>query len=111
MIESLKETHADFRCAIRKREIENAAKMAERLSIMLAQEIIGAFTTVTVPEIPVILAACELAASFITGDAKNIGVADEIVRGATDELVNAANAHTRRITVTLPVRKEVDSND
>lgn len=46
MIESLKETHADFRCALRKREIENAA-----------------------------------------------------------------NAHTRRITVTLPVRKEVDSDD
>ena len=58
-----------------------------------------------------ILAACELAASFITDDAKTIGVADEMVRGATDELVNAANAHTERITATLPVRKEVDSDD
>lgn len=111
MIESLKKTRADFRCALRKRENENASKMAERLSIMLAQEIVSAFTTVTVPDIPVILAACELATSFITGDAKNIGVADEMVRGATDELVNAANAHTERITVTLPVRKEVDSDD
>lgn len=110
MIERLKETHADFRCALRKRENENASKMAERLSIMLAQEIVGAFTTVTVPDIPVILAACELAASFITSDAKNIGIADEMVRGATDELINAANAHTRRITVTLPVRKEASDD-
>lgn len=110
MIERLKETHADFRCARRKRENENASKMAERLSIMLAQEIVGAFTTVTVPDIPVILAACELAASFITSDAKNIGIADEMVRGATDELINAANAHTRRITVTLPVRKEASDD-
>ena len=111
MIESLKKTHADFRRALRKRENENAAKIAERLSIMLAQEIVSAFTTVTVPDIPVILAACELAASFITDDAKTIGVADEMVRGATDELVNAANAHTERLTATLPVRKEVDSDD
>ena len=43
MIESLKKTHADFRCALRKRENENASKMAERLSIMLAQEIVSAF--------------------------------------------------------------------
>lgn len=111
MIESLKKTRADYQRACYRHDVEEMARLSGKLCAMLAQEIVSAFTTVTVPDIPVILAACELATSFITGDAKNIGVADEMVRGATDELINAANAHTKRITVTLPVRKEVDSDD
>ena len=110
MIESLRKTHAVFRRALG-RDVELSAKMADALSIMLAQEFVSAFDTVRVPDIPVILAACELASSFVLDAAKVAGVEDETVRGAADELVNAANAHTERITVTLPVRKEVDSDD
>ena len=110
MIESLRKTHADFRHALR-RDVEVSAKIAVRLSIMLAQEIVSAFDTVKVPDIPVILAACELASSFVLDAAKVAGVEDEKVQGAADELANEANAHTERITVTLPVRKEVDSDD
>lgn len=111
MIESLQKTHADFRRALRKRDVEKSAKVAEKLSIMLAQKIVSAFGTVTVPDIPEILAACELATSFILDTANDAGLTDEMVQEAADDLVNNANAHTERITVTLPVRKEVDSDD
>lgn len=111
MIESLRKTHADFRRALRKRDVEKSAKVAEKLSIMLAQEIVSAFGTVTVPDIPAILAACELASSFVLDAAEDAGLTDEMVQEAADDLVNNANAHTERITVTLPVRKEADSDD
>ena len=111
MIESLKKTHADLHRAYRMRDVKKSAKMADALSIMLAQEIVSAFDTVRVPDIPVILAACELATSFTLDTANDAGLTDEMVQEAADDLVNNANAHTERITVTLPVRKEVDSDD
>lgn len=111
MIESLKKTRADLHRAFRKRDVKKAAKVAERLSIMLAQEIVSTFGTVTVLDIPVILAACELATSFTLDTANDAGLTDEMVQEAADDLVSNANTHTERITVTLPVRKEVDSDD
>lgn len=111
MIESLRKTHADLHRACRKRDVKKSAKVAERLSIMLAQEIVSAFGTVTVLDIPTILAACELATSFALDTANDAGFTDEMVQEAADDLVNNANAHTERITVTLPARKEADSDD
>lgn len=111
MIESLKKTRADLHRAFGKRDVKKSAKVAERLSIMLAQEIVSAFGTVTVLDIPVILAACELATSFTLDTANDAGLTDEMVQEAADDLVSNANAHTERITVTLPVRKEVDGDD
>ena len=93
MIESLKKTHADLHRAYRMRDVKKSAKVAERL------------------DIPTILAACELATSFTLDTANDAGLTDEMVQEAADDLVNNANAHTERITVTLPVRKEVDSDD
>jgi hypothetical protein len=43
--------------------------------------------------------------------ANDAGLTDEMVQEAADDLVSNANAHTERITVTLPVRKEADSDD
>ena len=111
MIESLKKTHADFRCALRKRENENASKMAERLSIMLAQEIMIAFGGVSIADRVVILAACKLTAIFVMDAGKKFGLSAETLEAGGDELAECANRNTTRILVAKPVRKEVDSDD
>lgn len=108
MIESLRKTHADLHRACRKRDVEKSAKVAERLSVMLAQEIVSAFGTVTVLDIPTILAACELATSFILDTANDAGLTEpETATEAEPETVLQSTASVR-YALTAAERDEVE---
>lgn len=111
MIESLKKTHADFRCALRKRENENASRMAERLSVMLAQEILNAFGGIGTTDMCVIVAACKLAISVVEDSAEKAGLTAEEVLGAADNLATLANRHTTRLTIVNPMHKGAGNDD
>ncbi len=111
MIKSLKEARNAQIHYLKSGDIDEAAAMSELLSVMLAQEILNAFGGIGTTDMCVIVAACELASSFVLDAAEDAGLTDEMVQGAADDLVNNANAHTERITVMWPTGKEADSDD
>ncbi len=111
MIESLRKTSADYQRACYRHDAEEMTKLSGKLCVMLAQEIMTALGGVSIADSVVILAACKLTAMFVKDAGKKFGLSAETLEAGADELAEFANKNTTRITVTLPVRKEVDSDD